>query len=114
MKTREPLRLVKFLNIGFIRRSISLMAPRESSIPSSTDSIPANMSGASFCGIIVQRTGSLFSKEIIMVKRLATAALLLVLFSLHAFAQRGAAASCDRACLRGFITQYLDAMVAHN
>jgi hypothetical protein len=26
----------------------------------------------------------------------------------------GAAATCDRECLRGFITQYLDAMVAHN
>jgi hypothetical protein len=29
-------------------------------------------------------------------------------------ASANAAADCDRACLRGFITQYLDAMVAHN
>ncbi len=26
----------------------------------------------------------------------------------------GAAATCDRDCLRGFVTQYLDALVAHN
>src|SRR6516164_6538321 len=28
--------------------------------------------------------------------------------------QSSAGSSCDRECLRGFITQYLDAMVAHN
>src|SRR4029078_9415481 len=49
-----------------------------------------------------------------MRKRLANAALLLVLFTVHSFAQRaGAPAACDRECLRGFITQYLEAMVAH-
>jgi hypothetical protein len=31
-----------------------------------------------------------------------------------AAAQRGAPAACDRECLRGFVTQYLDAMLAHN
>src|SRR5580658_9609434 len=29
-------------------------------------------------------------------------------------AARAATADCDRECLRGFITQYLDALVAHN
>ncbi len=49
-----------------------------------------------------------------MMKRLSVAASLLVLFSIHGFAQRGGAPSaCDRECLRGFITNYLDAMVAH-
>src|SRR5947208_13874280 len=33
---------------------------------------------------------------------------------LAATAVNAATASCDRECLRGFITQYLDAMVAHN
>ena len=43
-------------------------------------------------------------------------ALLLVTLTVTASAQtRGAAGnSCDRECLRGFITQYLDALVAHN
>jgi hypothetical protein len=48
-----------------------------------------------------------------MMKRLTKVALLLVLFSVHGFAQKNAAAACDRECLRGFVTQYLDAMVAH-
>src|SRR5579864_8811224 len=41
----------------------------------------------------------------------------LILLPAAALAQnRGAASSgaCDRECLRGFITQYLDAMIAHN
>jgi hypothetical protein len=41
----------------------------------------------------------------------------LVLLSVTAHAQnRGTASSntCDRECLRGFITQYLDAMIAHS
>src|SRR5215831_3678921 len=37
------------------------------------------------------------------------------LFSSVAIAQRGGgASSCDRACLEGFVDQYMDAMVAHN
>jgi hypothetical protein len=40
--------------------------------------------------------------------------LLLVCFPAVTEAQRNAAGNCDRDCLRGFITQYLDAMVAHN
>jgi hypothetical protein len=39
---------------------------------------------------------------------------LLLLFSITTNAQRGAGGACDRECLRGFITQYLEAMVAHN
>jgi len=31
-----------------------------------------------------------------------------------AVAQRGGGASCDRACLEGFVDQYMDAMLAHN
>jgi hypothetical protein len=45
-------------------------------------------------------------------------ACLLILVTASAEAQtrggRGAAGSCDRECLRGFITQYLNAMVSHN
>jgi hypothetical protein len=50
-----------------------------------------------------------------MMKRLSNVALLLVLFSVHGFAQRivSASTACDRECLRGFITQYLNNMVAH-
>jgi hypothetical protein len=33
---------------------------------------------------------------------------------LLALTQPAAAKSCDRDCLRGFVTQYLNAMVAHN
>lgn len=50
-------------------------------------------------------------------KRSTVAALLFVLMNVAAFAQtRGAAAEtgCDRECLRGFITQYLDAMMKHD
>src|SRR5579862_2310724 len=39
-------------------------------------------------------------------------ALVLVAASLHA--QTVKSASCDRACLEGFVNQYLDAMVARN
>jgi hypothetical protein len=39
-------------------------------------------------------------------------ALSVILFTLPAFAQTGA--RCDRECLRNFVTQYLEAMVAHN
>jgi len=48
-------------------------------------------------------------------KRSIIAGLILVLsliFAKSALAQSGA--SCDRECLRGFITQYLNAMLAHN
>jgi hypothetical protein len=48
-----------------------------------------------------------------------SAAFIALLAVIPAFAQRGAAgpaasATCDRECLRGFMTQYLNAMVAHN
>ena len=43
--------------------------------------------------------------------RFALAAGLLLVSTHNA---RAAAADCDRDCLRGFITQYMDAMVAHN
>jgi hypothetical protein len=39
---------------------------------------------------------------------------LLVLVLIGASSGYAAAADCDRECLRGFITQYLDALVAHN
>ena len=49
-------------------------------------------------------------------KRLLTLISLFVVLPLTANAQnRGAASNaCDRECLRGFVTQYLDALVAHN
>jgi hypothetical protein len=40
--------------------------------------------------------------------------LMLVLVLMGAGAAHSVAADCDRECLRGFITQYLDALVAHN
>jgi hypothetical protein len=40
--------------------------------------------------------------------------LMLVPVLIGAGAFHAAAATCDRECLRGFITQYLDALVAHN
>jgi hypothetical protein len=40
--------------------------------------------------------------------------LLFVLVLIGAGSGHAAAADCDRECLRGFITQYLDALVAHN
>ena len=40
--------------------------------------------------------------------------LMLVLVLIGASAAPRGAADCDRDCLRGFITQYLDALVAHN
>src|SRR5271170_83613 len=40
--------------------------------------------------------------------------LMLSLVLIGASTGRAAAADCDRECLRGFITQYLDALVAHN
>ena len=45
-------------------------------------------------------------------KRSLIAVLLLLTSAVAALAQ--GAASCDRECLRGFITEYLEAMVAHN
>ncbi len=39
---------------------------------------------------------------------------MLVLVLIGASTTHAAAAGCDRDCLRGFITQYLDALVAHN
>ena len=47
-------------------------------------------------------------------KRFLCLLVLLFTTATGAFAQRGAASSCDRECLRGFVTQYLDAMIAHN
>ncbi|HLQ78816.1 MAG TPA: hypothetical protein VK210_15775 [Terriglobia bacterium] len=47
-------------------------------------------------------------------KRFLCLTALLFTTATGAFAQRGAASSCDRECLRGFVTQYLDAMIAHN
>ena len=47
--------------------------------------------------------------------RAIVAALAVVLaFEVDAGAQTAAAKSCDRECLGGMITQYLDAMIAHN
>jgi hypothetical protein len=40
--------------------------------------------------------------------------LILALVLIGASTARAAAADCDRECLRGFITQYLDALVAHH
>jgi hypothetical protein len=40
--------------------------------------------------------------------------LMLVLVLMGSGAAHSVAADCDRECLRGFITQYLDALVAHN
>ena len=50
-----------------------------------------------------------------MKRAINLACLFLLAVTVHA-QNRGTAASstCDRECLRGFITQYLDAMVAHN
>src|SRR5262245_12103972 len=45
-------------------------------------------------------------------RRLLFPAVLSILIAAPAFAQTGA--RCDRECLRNFITQYLDAMAAHN
>ena len=47
-------------------------------------------------------------------KRVFGLALLLLLFAIDSSAQAPAAGSCDRECLKGFITQYLNAMIAHN
>jgi hypothetical protein len=47
-------------------------------------------------------------------KRTVVLLLLLVLFAFNAAAQAPAAGNCDRECLRGFITQYLNALVEHN
>ena len=44
----------------------------------------------------------------------ALAAALAALLTVDAGAQAPAARTCDRECLRGVITQYLEAMVAHN
>jgi hypothetical protein len=47
-------------------------------------------------------------------KRLFLFVLIVTTFTDIAAAQRSTLAACDRECLRGFVTQYLDAMVAHN
>jgi hypothetical protein len=47
-------------------------------------------------------------------KRTVTLILPMLLFVICAGAQTPAAGNCDRECLRGFITQYLNAMVEHN
>ena len=39
--------------------------------------------------------------------------LFLVMFAITAAPAHAAASNCDRKCLRGFITQYLDALIAH-
>jgi hypothetical protein len=53
------------------------------------------------------------SEEIDM-KRMVALILPMILFAICAGAQTPAAGNCDRECLRGFITQYLNAMVEHN
>jgi len=40
--------------------------------------------------------------------------MMVIVFAFRATAQAPAAGSCDRECLRGFITQYLNAMIEHN
>src|SRR5215218_7716434 len=59
--------------------------------------------------------------EDIMSRAIALACLLIVVTAPAQAQTRGAggaagaaAGSCDRECLRGFITQYLEAMVSHN
>ena len=48
-------------------------------------------------------------------KRLLIAGLMLVVFGMSGnIARSQGGSSCDRECLRGFVTQYLNAMVAHN
>jgi hypothetical protein len=47
-------------------------------------------------------------------KRTVVLILLVIVFAFSANAQAPATGSCDRECLRGFITQYLNAMIAHN
>ena len=50
-------------------------------------------------------------------KRSIALASLFVILTVAANAQTRvgtAAGACDRECLRGFITQYLDAMISHN
>jgi len=54
------------------------------------------------------------NSEDIAMKRAVDFVLLLVLFAINAGAQAPATGSCDRECLRGVITQYLNAMVEHN
>ena len=50
----------------------------------------------------------------VVVKSIAMKHFMLVLVLIGASTTHAAAAGCDRDCLRGFITQYLDALVAHN
>src|SRR5262245_23859290 len=47
-----------------------------------------------------------------IMRRLLFTAVFSILVAAPAFGQAGA--RCDRECLRDFVTQYLDAMVAHN
>jgi len=47
-------------------------------------------------------------------KRFFLLGVIVSVFAASAAAQRNTPAACDRECLRGFVTQYLDAMVAHN
>lgn len=47
-------------------------------------------------------------------KRIILLALTVFALAATASAQRLVSAACDRECLRGFVTQYLDAMIAHN
>jgi len=47
-------------------------------------------------------------------KRTFILLLILVVFAFNASPQATSGGSCDRECLRGFITQYLNAMVEHN
>jgi hypothetical protein len=47
-------------------------------------------------------------------KLVLIAAQLLITSLINASTAQAATADCDRECLRGFITQYLDALVAHN
>ena len=49
-----------------------------------------------------------------MTRALVVALAALLAIEVDAASQTAAAKSCDRDCLRGMITQYLDAMIAHN
>jgi hypothetical protein len=54
------------------------------------------------------------NSEVPAMKRVFVLSLLLFLIAIPAGAQVPSAGACDRECLRGFITQYLNAMLAHN
>jgi hypothetical protein len=53
-------------------------------------------------------------REGVTMKRIVVLLLTLAVFAFNASGQATSGGSCDRECLRGFITQYLNAMVEHN